>query len=183
MKNYIKFILAVVIIILVFLITGFLIKQKQIKDIENNIIRTESLFKDLKLPTEIKDNDILGSLTIPKISLDKAPIKEGIELNTLSEAIGHFPSTSLLSGNVGLASHNGGDKAPYFEKLNKLKEGDEIYYESIYGTIKYIVKTSVVIDETDFSYLEETDDNRLTLITCVRNQPTKRLCVQAIQSN
>ena len=55
--------------------------------------------------------------------------------------------------------------------------------ESIYGTIKYIVKTSVVIEETDFSYLEETNDNRLTLITCVRNQPTKRLCVQAIQSN
>ena len=114
MKNYIKVILAVVIIILVFLITGFLIKQKQIKNIENNIVRTESLFEDLELPTEIKENDILGSLTIPKISLEKAPIKEGIELDTLSEAIGHFPSTSLLSGNVGLASHNGGDKAPYF---------------------------------------------------------------------
>lgn len=183
MKNYIKIILAVVIIILVFLITGFLIKQKQIKNIENNIIKTESLFENTELPTEIKENDILGTLTIPKISLEKAPIKEGIELDILSGAIGHFPSTSLLSGNVGLASHNGGDKAPYFEELNKLKKGDEIYYESIYGTIKYIVKTSVIIDETDFSYLEETDDNRLTLITCVRNQHTKRLCVQAIQSD
>jgi len=181
MKRYIKILLIVVIIILLSLTTMFIIRQKQIKDIENNIVITESLFEDVELPTEIKEDDVLGTLTIPKILLEKAPIKEGVELDVLSQAIGHFPSTSLLSGNIGLASHNGGEKAPYFENLYKLKKGDEIYYESIYGTIKYIVQTSVVIDETDFSYLEETDDNRLTLITCVRNKPTKRLCVQAIQ--
>lgn len=181
MKRYIKILLIVVIIILLSLTTMFIIRQKQIKDIENNIVITESLFEDVELPTEIKEEDVLGTLTIPKILLEKAPIKEGVELDVLSQAIGHFPSTSLLSGNIGLASHNGGEKAPYFENLYKLKKGDEIYYESIYGTIKYIVQTSVVIDETDFSYLEETDDNRLTLITCVRNKPTKRLCVQAIQ--
>lgn len=181
MRKYIKILLIVSVIILVALTTLFVIKQKQIKDIENNIVITESLFEDVELPTEIKEDDILGTLTIPKILLEKAPIKEGIELEVLSEAIGHFPSTSLLGGNIGLASHNGGEKAPYFENIYKLKKGDEIYYESIYGTIKYIVQTSVVIDETDFSYLEETDDNRLTLITCVRNKPTKRLCVQAIQ--
>ena len=181
MKRYIKILLIVFIIVLLTLATLFIIKQKQIKDIENNIVITESLFEDVELPTEIKEDDVLGTLTIPKILLEKAPIKEGGELDVLSQAIGHFPSTSLLSGNIGLASHNGGEKAPYFENLYKLKKGDEIYYESIYGTIKYIVQTSVVIDETDFSYLEETDDNRLTLITCVRNKPTKRLCVQAIQ--
>jgi len=181
MKRYIKILLIVFIIVLLTLATLFIIKQKQIKDIENNIVITESLFEDVELPTEIKEDDVLGTLTIPKILLEKAPIKEGVELDVLSQAIGHFPSTSLLSGNIGLASHNGGEKAPYFENLYKLKKGDEIYYESIYGTIKYIVQTSVVIDETDFSYLEETDDNRLTLITCVRNKPTKRLCVQAIQ--
>ena len=181
MRKYIKILLIVAVIILVALTTLFVIKQKQIKDIENNIVITESLFEDVELPTEIKEDDILGTLTIPKILLEKAPIKEGIELEVLSEAIGHFPSTSLWGGNIGLASHNGGEKAPYFENIYKLKKGDEIYYESIYGTIKYIVQTSVVIDETDFSYLEETDDNRLTLITCVRNKPTKRLCVQATQ--
>ena len=31
------------------------------------------------------------------------------------------------------------------------------------------------------SNLEETEDNRITLITCVRNRPNKRLCVQAIE--
>lgn len=45
----------------------------------------------------------------------------------------------------------------------------------------YEIILSTVIDETDWSYLKETEDNRITLITCVRNRPNKRLCVQAIE--
>ena len=40
----------------------------------------------------------------------------------------------------------------------------------------------MIIDETDWSYLQETEDNRLTLITCVKGQSDKRLCVQAVES-
>ena len=53
--------------------------------------------------SEIKYDDIIGTLTIPNILLEDAPIKESTELSTLSEAIGHFTSTSIYSGNVGLA--------------------------------------------------------------------------------
>lgn len=45
----------------------------------------------------------------------------------------------------------------------------------------YEIVLSTIIYETDWSYLEETEDNRITLITCVRNRPNKRLCVQAIE--
>jgi len=38
-----------------------------------------------------------------------------------------------------------------------------------------------VIEDTDWSYLQKTKENRITLITCVKNQPTKRLCVQGIE--
>ena len=44
------------------------------------------------------------------------------------------------------------------------------------------MKIIKVINETDWSLLESTDDNRLTLITCVKGQSSKRLCVQAIES-
>ena len=131
---------------------------------------------------EIKHNDSIGTLTIPDILLDNAPIKESVELSTLSEAIGHFTSTSLYSGNVGLASHNGGGKGDYFKNLNKVKEGSEIYYQTDFGVRRYIVKTIAIIDETDWSYLQETEDNRITLITCVKGQKSKRLCVQALES-
>ena len=69
----------------------------------------------------------------------------------------------------------------YFENIKDLKSGDEIIYTTPYGTKKYIVEISTIIEETDWSYLQETDDNRITLITCVKNKPQQRLCVQAIE--
>ena len=33
--------------------------------------------------------------------------------------------------------------------------------------------------ETDLSKIEETKENRITLITCVENMPEYRLCIQA----
>lgn len=69
----------------------------------------------------------------------------------------------------------------YFEKIKDLKLGDEIYYKTQYGTKTYEVILSTIIDETDWSYLQETEENKITLITCVRNKPNKRLCVQAIE--
>ena len=49
------------------------------------------------------------------------------------------------------------------------------------STIEETLKTVTKIEETDFSNLERTSDNRITLITCVNNQPTKRWCVQAVE--
>lgn len=75
----------------------------------------------------------------------------------------------------------GGFTINYFEKIKDLKLGDEIYYKTQYGTKTYEVILSTIIDETDWSYLQETEENKITLITCVRNKPNKRLCVQAIE--
>ena len=130
----------------------------------------------------INEADIIGKLTIPDILLKDAPIKEGTDLSILSEAIGHFTSTSIYNGNIGLASHNSGGKGEYFKNLKNIKIGSEIFYETKYGVKRYIVETKTNIEETDFSYLQTTENNQITLITCVYNQPNKRLCVQAIEN-
>lgn len=127
-------------------------------------------------------DDEIGTLTIPDILLENAPIRESIELTTLSETIGHFPSTSIYEGNVGLASHNSGSNGDFFKNLKNIKIGSEIYYQTKYGTKRYVVTTKEIIDEEDWSYLSSTEDNRITLITCVAGQKDKRLCVQAIES-
>ena len=46
-----------------------------------------------------------------------------------------------------------------------------------------IVDTKKEILETDWSNLEGTSDNRLTLITCIKNKVNQRLCVQAVQES
>ena len=47
------------------------------------------------------------------------------------------------------------------------------------GIRTYEVTFVGTIASTDYSYLNEMGDNRITLITCIANQPSLRLCVQA----
>ncbi len=174
----------VTVIISIFLVQKYKIFSANKKAEETIIVGDNTEIEGIE-PLEqkiIAYEDSIGTLTIPDILLENAPIKESTELQTLFSAIGHFTSTSLYSGNVGLAGHNGGTSGDFFRNLNKIKIGSEIYYQTNYGVRRYIVKTIIKIEETDFSYLQETKDNRITLITCVKNEPTKRLCVQAVES-
>ena len=99
----------------------------------------------------------------------------------MNKYVGHFEETSKTIGNVGLAAHNRGYEVNYFSELKKLKKGDEIVYQ-YYDFVKtYIVIDNKIIKDTDWSYLEKTEENKVTLITCVENEPEYRRCVQAIE--
>lgn len=126
------------------------------------------------------EEDLIGSLKIEKINLN-GTVKEGSTNEILRDYIGHIEETAKYDGNVGLAAHNRGNKYSYFARINELEPGDEIVYTTKYGERKYIVDTKKEILETDWSKLEGTTDNRLTLITCIKNKVNQRLCVQAVQ--
>ena len=123
----------------------------------------------------------IWQVEIPKIELI-APIAEGTSQDVMLECVGHFENTSTWDGNIGLAAHNRGYPINYFSRLKELKIGDEIIYKSEFGTKTYSIKTIEIIEDTDWSYLQNTIDNRITLITCVENEPTKRLCVQGLET-
>ena len=116
-------------------------------------------------------------LEIPKINL-KADIREGTTKEIMEDYIGHFEETKKDKGNVGLAAHNRGYKNNYFERLKELKEGDSIFYNYQGKRKEYLVTKHVIIKDTDWSYLEETKENKITLITCVENEPEYRRCIQ-----
>ncbi|MCL2342126.1 MAG: sortase [Firmicutes bacterium] len=61
--------------------------------------------------------------------------------------------------------------------------GDEIIYKYNGETRKYTIDTIEVIADTDWSYLEQTKDNRITLITCVEDQPKLRRAIQGVLSS
>ena len=191
MKKENKFILIISIIAIITLIgvVFFAIKYpvyKANKDAEQIEIGDNTDIDETPMENIEQDiihyDDEIGTLTIPDILLENAPIRESVELSTLSQTIGHFPSTSVYAGNVGLASHNSGSQGDFFKNLKKIKIGSEIYYQTKFGTKRYVVTVKETIDENDWSYLKKTDDNRITLITCVAGQREKRLCVQAVES-
>lgn len=79
-------------------------------------------------------------------------------------------------GNVAFAAHN---TNKFWAKLHTIQNGDKITYTSFLGTKQYAVDKVSTIDETDLSCLSSTNENILTLITCVKNNKDKRLCVVA----
>lgn len=191
MKKENKFLIAIIIVGIITLagVIFFAVKYPYIKankNAESIEIGDNTDLEDTPLENIEQDiihyDDEIGTLTIPDILLDNAPIRESVELSTLSQTIGHFPSTSIYEGNVGLASHNSGNQGDFFKNLKNIKVGSEIFYQTNYGTKRYVVTVKEIISEEDWSYLKETEDNRITLITCVKGQKDKRLCVQALES-
>lgn len=122
------------------------------------------------------DNSI-GTLSIPKLKLT-VKVYEEESLENLKKGVGHFKATSCWDGNVGFAGHNRG-LADYFGGIHTLSIGDRITYTTKLGTRTYEVYSVSKISETDYSRLQRTTENIVTLITCVRDIPELRWCVQA----
>lgn len=152
----------------------------QVENISNEIAQENIIQEETK--EEEKETKENWYLEIPKINL-KAPISEGTTSEVMDDYIGHFEETSKDLGNIGLAAHNRGYKNNYFRDLKQLQENDEIYYTHNGKTRKYVVTKSTIIKDTDWTYLEETQENTITLITCVENQPEYRRCIQGEEKN
>ena len=69
----------------------------------------------------------------------------------------------------------------YFKDLKLLKKGDEIKYKHNEFEKIYEVEKCRIIKDTEWEILKETEENMLTLITCVENQPEYRRCIQAVE--
>ena len=125
--------------------------------------------------------DVLGYLSIESIGIQKYPVKDGADLETIRTAIGHFSETPFWDGNVGFCAHNR-DYQYDFRNLKHIEKGDLVVYETRFGTRTYMVNEIKAIADTDWDDLLEVDDvNQVTMITCIEDQPAKRLMVQAVQ--
>lgn len=120
-------------------------------------------------------------IEIPKINLS-APIAEGTDESTLNTKVGHFLDTPIETGNVGLAAHNRGYEYNFFQNLKKIKKEDKIIYTHDDFKRTYIVDKIEIIENTNWEYLKNSEENKITLITCVENEPKYRRCVQAVEA-
>lgn len=154
------------------------------KNIDNDKTLNNDQEKEQQENDDAEDTDNIEKLNwyieIPVIDL-KAPIKETTSMEILNNSVGHFEDTPKTIGNVGLAGHNRGYEKNYFENLEKLKIGQEIKYKYNNFENEYVIDKIEIIKNTNWSYLENTKENKLTLITCIENKPDYRRCVQATE--
>lgn len=127
-------------------------------------------------------NGAVGRISIPDINISRFYVWEGETSSSMRKGVAHFSNTSVWDGNVGICGHNRGAKY-VIGNIKNLNCGDKITYTTSLGTRTYKVETVTKISNDDWSYLEATSDNRITLITCVANDPNHRWCVQAIESD
>ncbi|MFR0823034.1 MAG: class D sortase [Clostridia bacterium] len=175
--------------IILFSISYFLYTfcQKQITSekpqTQTNIVLTMEAVSTQKKVHTIETGKVnIWKIQIPKIGLE-APILENTSNQTMKKAVGHFEDSSKWDGNVCLAAHNRGGNYHFFQDIEKLQKGDKIFYQTENGRRVYKVSSKQQIEENNWFYLQKTQQNQLTLITCVKNQSHKRWCIQAQQVN
>ena len=121
----------------------------------------------------------IGTVKIPSLDINMK-VWEGETNESMKKGLGHYSSTSAWDGNVGVCGHNRGAKYT-IGSIKDLEYGDTITYTTVHGTRTYSVVSVKTISNSDWSYLQATNDNRITLTTCLANQPEKRICVQAVE--
>lgn len=121
----------------------------------------------------------IGTVKIPSLDISMK-VWEGETNESMNKGMGHYSSTSAWNGNVGLCGHNRGAKY-VIGSIKNLKRGDTITYTTDLGTRTYAVETVTTISNDDWSYLQATSDNRITITTCLADHPESRVCVQAVE--
>ena len=134
--------------------------------------------------TEVTDdlyysNGSLGTLKIPAINLT-VKVYQGTDSAALKKGAGHFTNTSIWDGNCAIAGHNRGVRND-FGKLHTLSVGDTVTLTTLLGTRTYAVTSVEKVSVNDSSGTAATTDNRVTLYTCVMNQPEYRWKVTAVE--
>jgi LPXTG-site transpeptidase (sortase) family protein len=115
-------------------------------------------------------------ITIPAIGVDTVVAFVPFDGHTwliegLQREIAWMGNTSWpgLGGNTALAGHvtvRGLGEGP-FRNLGDLKAGDRVLLFTEENIYTYQVREKMIVDETDFSILDQTDGSQITLVTCV----------------
>ena len=158
-------------------------KNNQNKEKTNSTNQTKEEKQAKAENTTTKETNIKEKqwyLKIPRIFLE-AEIAEGTTTEVMNTYIGHFEESAKKEGNICLAAHNRGYPVNYFQNLKLLKKGDKIEYKYQNFKKEYEVTENYIIKDTDWSCMEKTEENEITLITCVENEPEYRRCIKGIE--
>lgn len=115
----------------------------------------------------LKVGEPLGRIIVPRMKLNKVFVHGTRWREDLSRGPGHYLETGIpaLGQTVAIAGHRTTFGAP-FRYINKLRAGDDITLELPYGTFRYVVFKSKIVDNGDWSIIEPRGFDALVLSAC-----------------
>lgn len=141
-------------------------------DIKNNI--------EKQMPHALETDEAWGIIEIPAIGLS-ATVVSGTQPSQLKKGPGWYPNSALpgKTGNVAIAGHRSTYGA-WFRHLDRLEKGDRIFLFYQNKHFIYRVEEVFLVERDDFSVIEPTNYQALTLTTChPLNSASQRLVVRA----
>lgn len=120
-------------------------------------------------PTHVHfdQGDPVAILRIPRIGLDTVVV-EGTSPQVLAMGPGHYLGSAYPweeGGRVAISGHRTTYLRPFWD-LDKLRPGDPIVLVTRFGTYRYRVTRSAVVDPDDVWVLRQTREPTLVLTTC-----------------
>jgi sortase A len=113
-----------------------------------------------------RDGDALARLRIPRLALD-AVVVRGTRPGDLRHAPGLFDAARLPGerGTALIAGHRTTYGAP-FRHIDRLRRGDRLTVAMPYGTFRYAVEGTRIVDPADLRALRTVGHSRLVLSAC-----------------
>ena len=116
------------------------------------------------------DGGVMGYVEIPSIHV-RLPIYHGESDDVLTKGAAHLEHTSFPIGGENthacISAHSGYPTQKFFDDIDELENGDEIYIYVLNRTMKYTVTDKDVVEPDDSSKLEVVQGkDLLTLVTC-----------------
>jgi sortase A len=118
------------------------------------------------LRARTSDGDAVARLRIPRIGLD-AVVVRGTRADDLKRAPGLFDATKLPGerGTALIAGHRTTYGAP-FRHIDRLRRGDRLTVSLPYGTFRYAVEGTRIVDPADLRAIRTVGHSRLVLSAC-----------------
>lgn len=137
-----------------------------VEEIEKNISQNTQTAKN-GLDSMTLPAGLLGIMEIEKIDL-VVTLAEGTDNKSITLSVGHFPNTAMPGekGNFAVVGHRSYRYGAYFNRLDELENGDLIKIKTADGIFTYCVDDKSVVEPTETSVLDPTDDATITLVTC-----------------
>ena len=144
------------------------------ENFQEKVLGYTSIEESLKDTDIVLDRKILEELNT-KIYIDnlnvEGEIKQGISSLTMDEGFWHFPISKLPGekGNMVIIGHRFMNLPPSkdtFFNLDQTKIGEKIVLRHHEGEFTYIVVDIKEVEPNDITVVQDSDDYRLTLITC-----------------
>lgn len=118
----------------------------------------------------IGNDGIIGYVSIPKININ-LPIYHGTSEDVLKRGVGHLQNTSFPIGGEGthsvLSGHTGLSSAKLFTDLDKLKEGEIFFIDTLGEKLAYKIDQIKIVEPHETSDLViKSGEDYVTLVTC-----------------